>query len=153
MTEAVREADVEDCVVVGRLLHDFNLEFGVTTPGADALAARIAELIEDGDTHVLLIGDPPAGVSVMRFRKSIWSPALECYLAELYVVPALRGRGLGRALMEATIDFARGRGADYMDLGTAETDVTARALYESLGFNNREGRPDGPINYYYERDL
>ena len=58
-----------------------------------------------------------------------------------------------RALMEATIEFARGRGATYMDLGTAETDVAARALYESLGFNNREGRPDGPINYYYEREL
>jgi hypothetical protein len=30
---------------------------------------------------------------------------------------------------------------------------TVRALYESLGFNNREGRPDGPLNYFYERDL
>ena len=151
--EGVREAGADDCAVVGRMLDDFNVEFGDATPGADALAARIAELIGDGDTHVLLIGDPPAGVSVTRFRKSIWSPALECYLAELYVIPSLRGRGLGRALMEATIDFARARGADYMDLGTAETDVAARALYESLGFNNREGRADGPINYYYESEL
>jgi ribosomal protein S18 acetylase RimI-like enzyme len=44
-------------------------------------------------------------------------------------------------------------GADYMDLGTAETDVAARSLYESLGFSNREGKPDGPVNYFYERDL
>ena len=29
----------------------------------------------------------------------------------------------------------------------------ARALYESLGFSNREGRPDGPRNYFYEREL
>jgi hypothetical protein len=40
-----------------------------------------------------------------------------------------------------------------MDLGTSEADVAARALYESLGFSNREGKPDGPINYYYEREL
>ena len=42
---------------------------------------------------------------------------------------------------------------DYMDLGTSEDDVAARALYESLGFVNREGGPDGPISYFYEREL
>jgi ribosomal protein S18 acetylase RimI-like enzyme len=78
---------------------------------------------------------------------------LECYLAELYVVPDRRGQGLGRALMEAAIELARAEGADYMDLNTSEDDVAARALYESLGFTNREGRPDGPVMHYYEREL
>ena len=149
----VREPVVGDLAAIGRLLDDFNNEFGEPSPGAEALASRIAELLEDGDTKVLLVGEPPAGLSVMRFRKSIWSSALECYLAELYIVPARRGRGLGRALMNASIDLARRHGADHMDLGTAETDTAARALYESLGFSNREGRPDGPVNYYYEREL
>ncbi len=90
---------------------------------------------------------------MLRFRQAIWSEALECYLAELYVVPDQRGRGAGRRLLEAAIEHARTRGAGYMDLGTSETDVAARALYESLGFNNREGRPDGPLNYFYEREL
>jgi hypothetical protein len=40
-----------------------------------------------------------------------------------------------------------------MDLGTAETDVAARHLYESLGFDNHEGKPGGPVNFYYERGL
>ena len=55
--------------------------------------------------------------------------------------------------MEAAIELARGEGADYMDLGTGEDDVAARALYESLGFTNREGKPDGPVKYFYEREL
>ena len=55
--------------------------------------------------------------------------------------------------MEAAIDFARREGAAHMDLGTSEDDVAARALYESLGFDNRGGRPDGPVNIYYEREL
>jgi ribosomal protein S18 acetylase RimI-like enzyme len=55
--------------------------------------------------------------------------------------------------MEEAIEVARRQGADYMDLGTSEDDVAARALYESLGFNNREGKPDGPIAYFYERTL
>ena len=102
---------------------------------------------------MLLGGAESHGLAVLRFRPSIWSEALECYLAELYVVPDRRGQGLGRALMEAAIELARERGADYMDLGTSEDDVAARALYESLGFNNREGKPDGPVSYYYERVL
>jgi ribosomal protein S18 acetylase RimI-like enzyme len=69
------------------------------------------------------------------------------------VIPERRGQGLGRALMEAAIELARREGADRMDLGTSEDDVAARALYESLGFTNREGKPDGPIMYFYEREL
>ncbi|MFY9488420.1 MAG: hypothetical protein WAP35_06975 [Solirubrobacterales bacterium] len=42
-------------------------------------------------------------------------------------------------------------GADYMELGTSETDVAARSLYESLGFTNRES--DGSFNFFYEREL
>ena len=90
---------------------------------------------------------------MLRFRAAIFEEALECYLAELYVVPDHRGQGLGRALMEAAMEVARGAGATHMDLGTSEDDVAARGLYESLGFSNREGRPDGPINYFYEREL
>jgi ribosomal protein S18 acetylase RimI-like enzyme len=149
----VRRATAADAGDIGRLLHDFNTEYGDPTPGPERLAARMKTLLAGGDTSVLLGGPGPDGLAVLRFRPAIWSDALECYLAELYVVPAQRGRGLGRALMNAAMDLARETGADYMDLGTSEADVAARALYESLGFSNREGKPDGPINYYYERDL
>ena len=149
----MRRGTAADAAAIGRLLHDFNTEYDDPTPGADKLAARIEQLIAGGDTVVMLAGDGPDGLAVLRFRPAIWSEALECYLAELYVAPSARGRGLGRALMNAAIELARAQGADYMDLGTGETDVAARSLYESLGFSNREGRPDGPLNYFYERDL
>jgi GNAT superfamily N-acetyltransferase len=150
---AVRRAEAADAETVGRLLHDFNSEFDEPTPGARALAERFRELLAAGEVTALLGGDGPYGLAVLRFRPGIWTNALECYLAELYVVPDRRGHGLGRALMEAAIDLARREGADHMDLGTSEGDVAARALYESLGFSNREGKPDGPINYFYEREL
>ncbi len=150
---AVRVAGPADAEAVGRLLHDFNSEYDEPTPGPERLAERIRLLLAGGDTTVLLGGTGPEGVAVLRFRAAIWSDAPESYLAELYVVPASRGRGLGRALMETAIEVARSRGADHMDLGTSEGDVAARSLYESLGFINREGGPDGPITYFYERDL
>jgi ribosomal protein S18 acetylase RimI-like enzyme len=150
---AVRQAEAADAEAVGRLLHDFNCEFDEPTPGPAALAERVRQLLAGGDTVVLLGGSGPDGVAVLRFRLSIWTKGLECYLAELYVAPDRRGQGLGRALMESAMEVARSKGADYMDLGTSEADVAARALYESLGFDNREGKPDGPVNYYYEREL
>jgi ribosomal protein S18 acetylase RimI-like enzyme len=149
----VRRAGPADAEAVGRLLHDFNREFDQPTPGAAAVAKRVGEVIAGRDTIVLLGGGGPDGLAVLRFRPSLFFEALECYLAELYVVPAMRGHGLGRALMEAAMDLARSKGATYMDLGTSEDDVAARALYESLGFSNREGRPDGPLSYFYEREL
>jgi ribosomal protein S18 acetylase RimI-like enzyme len=149
----VRIAQAPDAQQVGRLLHEFNIEFDDYTPGAHRLAARIAQLLGEGHTTVLLGGAGPDGLAVLRFRPSIWTEGLECYLAELYVVPDRRGRGLGRALMLAAIEHARERGADHMDLGTGETDRAARTLYESLGFSNRESKPDGPLNYFYEREL
>jgi ribosomal protein S18 acetylase RimI-like enzyme len=150
---AIREAREADVDAVGRLLHDFNREFDDPAPEPAELAARVRELLAGGDTAVLVAGDEPVGLALMRFRLSLWAPGLECYLAEMYVVPARRGQGIGRALMEAAMDLARGRGAGYMDLGTAETDVAARHLYESLGFDNHEGKAGGPVNFYYEREL
>ena len=152
-TTAVRRAGADDADAIGGLLHDFNREFDEPTPGPTALADRVRELIAAGEITVLLAGSAPDGLAVLRFRPAIWTQALECYLAELYVVPAQRGRGLGRALMEASLELARREGADRIELGTSEDDVAARALYESLGFSNREGGPDGPVMYFYERDL
>jgi GNAT superfamily N-acetyltransferase len=150
---AVRRALPGDAEAIARLLHDFNSEYAEPSPGLATLTRRVRFLLGTGETTILLAGDGPVGLVVLRFRPAIWSEALECYVAELYVVPERRGQGYGRALMEAAIETARGEGAVYMDLGTGEHDLAARRLYESLGFSNREGKPDGPINYFYEREL
>jgi ribosomal protein S18 acetylase RimI-like enzyme len=148
----VRTAEPADADAIGRLLHDFNTEYDEPSPGPGKVAERVRQLMSQ-DTKVLLGGAGPDGLAVLRFRPSLWTEGLECYLAELYVVPDRRGHGLGRALMNAAIELARREGADYMELNTAEDDAAARALYESLGFSNREGRDDGSLQYYYEREL
>jgi len=153
MVHLVRLAGRDDAGPIGQLLYDFNREFDEPTPAPAALAQRLRQLIEGGDTLVLLAGDGPDGLTVLRFRSAIWSTGLECYLAELYVTPAKRGQGLGRALMEAALREARTRGADTMDIGVDEVDLAARHLYQSLGFTNRAGGADGPLMYVYEREL
>jgi ribosomal protein S18 acetylase RimI-like enzyme len=152
MSHQIRQADRGDADAIGRLLYAFNREFDEPTPAPSVLAQRLRRLLDGGDTLVLLAGDGPDGLAVLRFRAAIWSAGLECYLAELYVTPARRGQGLGRELMETALRAARDRGADTMDIGVDEPDLAARRLYESLGFTNRSGG-DGSLMYVYEREL
>lgn len=149
---SVHKATSDDARVVGELLHEFNTEYGDPTPGIAALAVRMSQLIESGDSIVLLGGEPPEGIAVLRFRLAIWSTGLECYLAELFVRPSSRGHGLGRSLLTASLEIARLQGADDIFLGTNEYDTAARKLYESMGFTNLEGQENG-ANYFYEREL
>jgi ribosomal protein S18 acetylase RimI-like enzyme len=149
----VRRGEPADADAIGRLLHDFNTEYEDYTPGPEKIAERVRDLLAGGDTIILLAGEGPDGLAVLRFRPSIWIEALECYLAELYVVPEKRGRGIGRALMNEVLEVAQREGAGHIELNTSDDDVAARALYEKLGFTNREGKPDGPVMRYYERAL
>jgi ribosomal protein S18 acetylase RimI-like enzyme len=149
----VRRAEPADAADIARMLDAFSREYDDFTPGPQALAERLHELLEAGEVTVLLGGPGPDGLAVLRFRPNLYTKALNSYLEELYVAPEKRGQGIGRALMETAIDVSRRQGADDMHLGTSEDDVAARALYESLGFINREGGPDGPIQYFYEREL
>jgi ribosomal protein S18 acetylase RimI-like enzyme len=155
VTEPIRRAGVQDADVVARLLRDFNLEYDDPAPPQEEMAERIRVLLEHGDTIILVAGDPPCALSLTRFRPGLWSPKLESYLAELYVVPDRRSQGIGRALMEETMAAARSQGADTMELATGETDVTARGLYESLGFTHTEHGPGGveTLSLFYEREL
>jgi ribosomal protein S18 acetylase RimI-like enzyme len=139
-----------------QLLHDFNAEYGDPAPDPPALAARLAQLVSAGDVTVLVVREhgsgPAVGVAVLRIQPSVWSAAQEAYLAELYVVPDLRGRGYGRELITDAVRTARERGADYAFVITSEADRLAQRLYEAAGFRRTEG-DGGPLMLAYERDL
>src|SRR5262249_58486037 len=123
----VRRATPGDAPEVARLLHDFQAEFDEPSPGVEMLADRYEDLIRNKDMIVLLVGDGPDGFAQLRFRPWVYSAGLHSYLEELYVVPARRGNGLGRALLESAMDAARTEGAEQMELGTSESDTAGPA--------------------------
>ena len=149
----VRRAEPSDAGEVARLLHDFNTEFDEFTPGVEVLTVNARRMLAEGEMIVLLAGEGPDGLAELRLRRSVSTGKPDAYLEELYVVGDLRGRGIGRALLEAAMDASRSEGATHVELTTSEADTAAIGLYESSGFTNREGSPEGPLMIYYEREL
>ena len=144
----------EDAELLGRMLHEFNLEYDETEPSAEQVAELAGPQLASGEVAAVFgPGDPPDGFAQLRFRSSLYDAGPDACLEELWVRPHARGTGLGRALLEAAMDLARERGATRIDLNTSVGDEVARALYEKCGFTNEELGPGGPSMLYYERDL
>ena len=55
-------------------------------------------------------------------------------LYDLYVDSSHRGKGIGRLLMNAARDFAKGNGFKRLELSTAKDNHIGQSLYESLGY-------------------
>ena len=154
MDQRLRVADAADAPLLGRMLAEFNAEYGETEPSAATIAGLAAGQLADGSIAALFIaGDPSDGFAQLRFRTSLYADGLDACLEELWVRPSARGRGLGRALLLGAMSLAADRGATRIDLNTTVADVAARSLYASAGFTNDEGGPGGPSMLYYERDL
>ncbi|MGC4173988.1 N-acetyltransferase family protein [Demequina sp.] len=66
------------------------------------------------------------------FHPSTWSLTDYCYLEDLYVSPAARGLGVGRALIDHVNEAARASGAHKVYWLTHETNTTAQALYDRV---------------------
>jgi GNAT superfamily N-acetyltransferase len=141
-------AGPEHAEVVGRLLHDFNVEFEAPTPSADELAHRFASLLGREDQLALVSGsaDEPTGFAYLTLRGTPYYDGPVALLEELYVVPALRDQGIGTALLTTAIELVRSRGAQELQINVDEVDVDTRRFYERHGFVNE--REDGRMLFY-----
>jgi len=66
-------------------------------------------------------------------HRSCWTAGDYCYLQDLFVAQGLRGRGIGRALIEAVYDKARSLGCSRVHWLTHETNTDAMKLYDRIG--------------------
>lgn len=142
MAHPVHQAGVSDATTLGRLLFDFNTEFGTPTDPADVLAARFARILGLDGVMALLAGQSD-GFALVTLRPAIWFDGPVAQLEELYVVPDLRDRGIGTALLARARMLAREQGAPEMQLNVDENDVDTRRFYQRHGFVNVERDEDG----------
>lgn len=130
----VREVrDDEDLAEVRRLVL-VHAELRATTPGVEYMRA-------DAEAMPGVYVPPRGGVWLARLDGTGVGCVALRPLAEdvaevkrMFVHDRWRGRGVGRALMEAVIAGARTRGYSTLRLGTLDDMTAAQALYASLGF-------------------
>jgi GNAT superfamily N-acetyltransferase len=86
---------------------------------------NVAGLVADA-SGVLL------GMTHFVMHASTWSAKGYCYLEDLFVTPATRGKGVGRALIEAVFKIADEAGCARVYWNTKADNHTARALYDKM---------------------
>lgn len=79
----------------------------------------------DGVALVGMVGLVRQSKVKQRHKATIWG---------MYVAPRGRSKGVGRALLEAAIEHARGWGLDQVHLSVTEAHPHAKQLYETAGF-------------------
>jgi putative acetyltransferase len=93
-----------------------------------------------GRLLLALVGGLPAGCVALRPQG-----ADACEMKRLYVRPAQRGSGLGRALVERVVGEARSAGYRCMRLDTVPAMQEAQALYRALGFRDIAAYTANPV--------
>jgi GNAT superfamily N-acetyltransferase len=99
----------------------------------DTTWARFLDAAEP--VHALVAEDEQGrllGLVHYLYHRSTTRIELTCYLQDLFTAPEARGRGVGRALIEAVYNAAREAGVKRVYWQTHTTNATGRALYDKV---------------------
>jgi ribosomal protein S18 acetylase RimI-like enzyme len=149
---ATTEADVASARRLFRLYLD-ELPFDLNFQDVERELAALPGPYARPEGVILLAADDGTDVGVVALQPL--DEAGVCEMKRLYVQPDRRGEGLGRALGEALLEAARDRDYEVMRLDTVASMTAARALYRSLGFEERSAYYHNPLDdvVYMERRL
>jgi GNAT superfamily N-acetyltransferase len=117
------------------------VEFGgMERPAAEAKAARdylttLPEGMETPGHWIFVAEDDGRRVGTVWFAERVLDGRTIAWLYEIEVDQAERGRGYGRAAMEAFEHEAARRGLSRLELNVFGGNDVARALYRSLGWH------------------
>jgi GNAT superfamily N-acetyltransferase len=134
----IRNAVVEDVPAIIEMIREL-AEYERALPEAQATEEQLRAALFDADPAVfgLMAADDTTGAVVgfaLWFRNfSTWTGTHGVYLEDLYVRPAHRGAGHGRALLAALAGIAVERGYHRFEWSVLDWNAPAIGFYESLG--------------------
>ncbi|MDH4415108.1 MAG: GNAT family N-acetyltransferase [Rhizobium sp.] len=82
-----------------------------------------------------------AGFAIHHDHDSTWVKTPDCYLEDLFLDAAYRGKGIGRALIDDLIAIAKAKGWSRLYWHTDRDNLTARKLYDTYA------PEDGHVRY------
>jgi GNAT superfamily N-acetyltransferase len=140
----VRESEPDELPVVRELIEEYVSSLGIDLDfqEIDLELADLAAVYGPPDGRILLAvaDETAAGCVALRPLEDDC-----CELKRLYVRPAFRGTGIGRALALAAIDAAGALGYGRIRIDTLPQMGAARKLYASLGFREIEPYRFNPV--------
>ncbi|MCB5198344.1 GNAT family N-acetyltransferase [Loktanella sp. TSTF-M6] len=136
---AVTPADIPDLVVMSDALGAFHGDDSNACP--DALTRDLFGTPPWLRGLIARRGSQPAGYALMVPTAQAQHGLRGLNLHHIFVVPDLRGRGLGRAIITAVEEHARGLDCAYVSIGTDPDNTGAQAAYEAMGYARRNPGP------------
>ena len=119
-----------------RLWKDY-LAFYETEVSEEVYAITFERLLgsdpNDFNGLLAILDGKPVGLTHYLFHRHAWKVENVCYLQDLYADPEVRGKGVGRALIEAVYAAADAEGAPGVYWLTQDFNETARKLYDRIG--------------------
>lgn len=100
---------------------------------ASTFARLLGEDAQDFSGLVAELDGKIVGITHYLFHRHCWKIENVCYLQDLYALPKVRGKGIGRALIEAVYAAADAKGAPTVYWMTQDFNETARQLYDRIG--------------------
>jgi len=152
----VRLATAADAATLRALIEAFRDHMGEADPTGATLDASLARVLADPHAAFPIAfgaGGEPLGYAQLRFRYSLWITGIEAHVDDFFVAAPARRRGVGRALLRASIACARERGARLLALTTNERNEGALALYRAAGFRAEKDRWGGGRQLWLELPL
>jgi ribosomal protein S18 acetylase RimI-like enzyme len=148
-TIVVRPARPAEYAAVGELSVDAYRHAGVLVDSYAAVLRDVASRARDAELLVATDGEGRLLGTVTVCRPgSRWaeiSQEGELEFRALAVAPSATGRGVGRRLVEAVIEIARGEGRHRVVLSVLDSNAVARRLYDRLGFRRLPERDHRPL--------
>ena len=131
----IRALEQRDEATWRALFAGYNAFYDRPTFPREITDATWQRLLDPGERMHAVVADDDGdvvGLAHYLFHRSTTAIADVCYLQDLFVAQAARGRGHARALIEAVRDRARSAGAARLYWQTHESNATARRLYDTL---------------------
>ena len=98
-----------------------------------AFFTRFIAPSNDGMLLGAWLGKQLCGYACLYWHFTSLVPAETVLMNDLFVTTDARGQGVGRALVEASAEVARNRGAHHLEWATAPDNKTAQHLYDATG--------------------
>jgi GNAT superfamily N-acetyltransferase len=135
----IRPVAPEDGEAVTRLIAEFGPQRSPVPDRMEAVLRTYAahvRAVEAGDAASVVaeLEGMTVGVCTLEWRRPFWDGTLHAWIPDLVVTEPVRGRGIGRALLQHVLRLASDAGASEANLESGPHRASAHRLYLAAGF-------------------